>query len=140
MLIIFAFSIAIRLYDLTDLPLDFHSTRQLLSLLKARGMYYETRTDVSPEERTFAIQQWELRASVEPEFFEHIVAWTYQFTGEQIWVARVYSSAFWIIGGIFLFCLRVALHQKMALSLPRQSIYFCHMPSSPVAASNLIRS
>ena len=83
LLLIFSFGIAIRLYDLTDLPLDFHSTRQLLSLLKARGMYYETRTDVAPEERAFAIQQWELRASVEPEFFERIVAWTYQFTGEQ---------------------------------------------------------
>jgi hypothetical protein len=105
LLVIFSFSIAIRLYDLTDLPLDFHSTRQLLSLLKARGMYYETRMDVSPEERAFAIQQWELRASVEPEFFERIVAWTYQFTGEQIWVARLYSSAFWVIGGIFLFLL-----------------------------------
>ena len=105
LLVIFSFSIAIRLYDLTDLPLDFHSTRQLLSLLKARGMYYETRMDVLPEERAFAVQQWELRASVEPEFFERIVAWTYQFTGEQIWVARLYSSAFWVIGGIFLFLL-----------------------------------
>ena len=105
LLLVFSFSVAIRLYDLTDLPLDFHSTRQLLSLLKARGMYYETRTDVAPEERAFAIQQWELRASVEPEFFEHIVAWTYQFTGEQTWVARLYSSVFWIIGGIFLFLL-----------------------------------
>lgn len=105
LLVIFSFSIAIRLYDLTDLPLDFHSTRQLLSLLKARGMYYETWMDVSPEERAFAVQQWELRASVEPEFFERIVAWTYQFTGEQIWVARLYSSAFWVIGGIFLFLL-----------------------------------
>jgi len=105
LLVIFAFGIAIRLYDLTDLPLDFHSTRQLLSLLKARGMYYETRFDVSPEERAFAVQQWELRASVEPEFFERIVAWTYQFTGEQIWVARLYSSSFWVIGGIFLFLL-----------------------------------
>lgn len=103
--VIFTLGIAIRLYDLTDLPLDFHSTRQLLSALKARGMYYETRTDVSPEERTFAIQQWKFRASVEPEFFERIVAWTYQFTGEQVWVARVYSSVFWIIGGIFLYLL-----------------------------------
>lgn len=103
--VVFALGIAIRLYDLSDLPLDFHSTRQLLSMIKARGMYYETRTDVSPEERAFAIQQWKFRASVEPEFFERIVAWTYQFTGEQVWVARVYSSAFWIIGGIFLYLL-----------------------------------
>ena len=105
LLVVFTLGIAIRLYDLTDLPLDFHSTRQLLSMIKARGMYYETRTDVSPEERSLAIQQWKFRASVEPEFFERIVAWTYQFTGEQVWVARVYSSAFWIIGGIFLYLL-----------------------------------
>ena len=104
-LAVFIFGIAIRLYDLTDLPLDFHSTRQLLSMIKARGMYYETRTDVPSEERSFAIQQWKFRASVEPEFFERIVAWTYRFTGEQVWVARVYSSAFWIIGGIFLYLL-----------------------------------
>ena len=100
---IFALGIAIRLYDLTDLPLDFHSTRQLLSAIKARGMYYETRTDVTPEERTFAVQQWKFRASVEPEFFERIVAFTYRFTGEQVWVARIYSSLFWIIGGLFLY-------------------------------------
>lgn len=103
--VVFALGIAVRLYDLTDLPLDFHSTRQLLSMIKARGMYYETRTDVSSEERSFAIQQWKFRASVEPEFFERIVAWTYRFTGEQVWVARLYSSAFWMIGGIFLYLL-----------------------------------
>lgn len=105
LLIIFALGIAIRLYDLTDLPLEFHSTRQLLSALKARGMYYETRTDVSPEERAFAVQQWKFRASVEPEIFERLVASTYQFTGEQVWIARIYSSLFWVIGAIFLYLL-----------------------------------
>ena len=96
---------AIRLYDLTDLPLEFHSTRQMLSALKARGMYYQTLKDAPSEERTFAIQQWKIRASIEPEFFERIVAVTYQFTGEKVWVARVYSSLFWIIGAVFLFLL-----------------------------------
>lgn len=105
LLIVFVLGIAIRLYDLTDLPLEFHSTRQLLSALKARGMYYETRADVPPEERAFAIQQWKFRASVEPELFERIAAWTYQFTGEKVWIARIYSSAFWAIGGIFLYLL-----------------------------------
>ena len=105
LLVIFTLALAIRLYDLTDLPLEFHSTRQLLSALKARGMYYETRFDASPEERTFAVQQWKFRASVEPEVFERIVAWTYRFGGEQVWIARIYSSAFWLIGGIFLYLL-----------------------------------
>ena len=98
-------ALAIRLYDANDLPLEFHSTRQMLSVLKARGMYYDIRSDVSPEERTFAIQQWKLRASIEPEFMERIVAFTYRFTGEEHWVARAYSSVFWTIGGIFLFLL-----------------------------------
>ncbi len=105
LLVILILGFAIRLYDLTDLPLDFHPTRQLLSALKARGMYYQTFTDVPAEERTFAIQQWKFRASVEPEFFERVVAFTYQFTGEELWVARVYSSAFWIVGAVFLFLL-----------------------------------
>lgn len=105
LIIILSLGLAIRFYDLTDLPLDFHSTRQMLSALKARGMYYQTLTDVPAEERTFAIQQWKFRASVEPEFFERVVAFTYQFTGEELWVARVYSSAFWIIGAVFLFLL-----------------------------------
>ncbi len=105
LLVIFAFGIAVRAFDLTDLPLEFHSTRQMLSALKARGMYYEARTDAPAWERSFAIQQWKFRASVEPEFFERVVAFTYQFTGEQLWVARLYSSLFWIIGGTFLFLL-----------------------------------
>jgi hypothetical protein len=96
---------AIRLYDLTDLPLDFHPTRQLLSALKARGMYYQTLTDAPADQRDFAIQQWKIRAAIEPELVERIVAFTYQFTGEQLWVARVYSSLFWVIGAFFLFLL-----------------------------------
>ncbi len=107
LLLILGLGFTIRLYDLTDLPLDFHSTRQLLSALKARGMYYQTLSadDVPAEQRSFAIQQWKFRASVEPEFFERVVAFTYQFTGEQVWVARIYSSLFWMIGAVFLFLL-----------------------------------
>jgi 4-amino-4-deoxy-L-arabinose transferase-like glycosyltransferase len=37
--------------------------------------------------------------------FERLVAFTYRFTGEQLWIARIYSSIFWLIGGIFLFML-----------------------------------
>ncbi len=96
---------AIRMYDLTNPPLDFHSTRQMLSFHKARGMYYEFRTDADPGKRAFAIQQWKYGAAVEPEILERLVAFTYRYTGEQLWVARVYSSLFWVIGAIFIFLL-----------------------------------
>ncbi len=105
LILLLALGLAIRLYDLTDPPLDFHSTRQMLSLQKARGMYYETRADLPPETRKFAVQQWKFAASVEPEFFERIVAFTYRFTGEQIWVARAYSSLFWTLAAVFIYLL-----------------------------------
>jgi hypothetical protein len=103
LVLLLGLGLSIRLYDLTDLPLDFHPTRQLLSALKARGMYYETLTNVPSDEREFAIEQWKIRAAVEPEFFERIVSFTYQFTGEQLWIARIYASLFWVIGAVFLF-------------------------------------
>lgn len=105
LLILLALGLAIRLYDITDLPLDFHPTRQLLSALKARGMYYESLINAPTEQKSFAVQQWKVRAAIEPEIIEHIVAFTYRFTGEELWVARVYSSLFWLIGAIFLFLL-----------------------------------
>jgi len=105
LVLLLGLGLAIRLYDLTDLPLDFHPTRQLLSALKARGMYYQSLTDAPADQRDFAIQQWKIRAAIEPEIVERIAAFTYQFTGEQLWVARVYSSLFWVIGAFFLFLL-----------------------------------
>lgn len=105
LILLLVLGLGIRLYDLTDPPLDFHSTRQMLSLQKARGMYYETRADVPAEQKKFAIQQWRFAAAVEPEFFERIVARTYQFTGEYTWIARIYSSVFWVGAAFFLFLL-----------------------------------
>lgn len=105
LIVLFGLGLAIRLYDLTDLPLDFHPTRQLLSALKARGMYDQSAPGVPEWQRKMAVQQWRVRAEVEPEVFEHLVAFTYQFTGVQLWVARIYSSLFWLIGGVFLFLL-----------------------------------
>ncbi len=104
LVLIFGAAFAIRLYDLTDLPLDFHPTRQLLSAIKARGIYYETQPDgVSTSKLETAIRMAKLKADVEPVVLEQLVAFTYRFTGEQLWIARIYSSLFWLIGGVFLF-------------------------------------
>jgi hypothetical protein len=106
LVLVFGAALAIRLYDLTDLPLDFHPTRQLVSFIKARGLYYETQPNgVSTWELETAIRFAKLKADIEPTVFENLVALTYRFTGEQVWIARMYSSLFWLVGGIFLFLL-----------------------------------
>jgi len=106
LVLLFGAAFAIRLYDLTDLPLDFHPTRQLVSVIKARGLYYKTQPDgISTWQLETGIRQAQLKADVEPVVFERLVAFTYRFTGEKIWIARIYASLFWLIGGVFLFML-----------------------------------
>jgi hypothetical protein len=105
LVILFGLGLGIRLFDVTDLPLDFHPTRQLLSYIKARGIYFQIAPNIPDWQRQTSLQQWKTKAEVEPEVLENIVAFTYRFTGENLWAARVYSSLFWLIGAIFLFLL-----------------------------------
>ena len=104
--LLFGVGLGIRAYDITDLPLDFHPSRQLFSAVKARGMYYETLPGVPEEQRAFAIQQWKTKVTIEPEIIEHIAVFFYRLTGkEQLWIPRMVSALFWLLGGIFVYLL-----------------------------------
>ena len=88
LILLFGAALSIRLYDLTDLPLDFHPTRQLVSFIKARGYYYQTKPDgVSASELKTAVRFAKLKADIEPTVLENLVAFTYRFTGEQVCLA-----------------------------------------------------
>jgi len=101
----FILALGIRLYDLTDLPLDFNPTRQLFSMLKARGMYYAMSPDLPAWQREIAIQQWKESPVIEPPVLEGLVAVSYRLFGEHLEIPRIYSSIFWLVGGLFLFLL-----------------------------------
>ncbi len=110
LLLVFFLASAIRLYDLTDLPLDFAPTRQLFSALKARGMYYATLTDpigsgIPQWKQEMAVRQWKSTQVIEPTVIENLTALTYQVFGEKLWIARIYSSLFWVLAGIPIFLL-----------------------------------
>ena len=94
----------LRMINLTNPPLDFASTRQLFSALKARGMYYQYVTDAPDGKRQLAISLGDV-GIVEPPVLETIVSQTYRLTGEHLWIARIYSSLFWVLGGLALFLL-----------------------------------
>jgi len=101
---LFGFALVIRAYDITDLPLDFHPSRQLFSAIKARGMFYETLPDVPEAQRDFAIQQAKTKMTIEPEIIENIAVFFYRLTGkEQLWIPRMISALFWLVGGVFLY-------------------------------------
>jgi Dolichyl-phosphate-mannose-protein mannosyltransferase len=105
LVVLFVAALGIRLYDLTDLPNDFYMTRQYGSLLIARGIYYQHLTTVPAWQSEMAVSQWKARGLIEPPIMESIVALTYNLTGVQIWMGRLYASLFWLAGGIAIWLL-----------------------------------
>ena len=104
--ILLALGLGIRLYDLTDPPLDFHSTRQLWSAITARGMYYQYLDDAPDWKRDLAVEAWKSKPVIEPVILESMTALAYRIAGQELlWIPRIFSSIFWSIGGIFLFLL-----------------------------------
>jgi len=98
--------LGLRFYDLTDQPIDFHSTRQLRGALIARGMYYQMLPGADEETREQAIAFGNSTGQYEPPILEGLVARTYLLAGgETLWIARIYTSLFWVIGGLALFAL-----------------------------------
>ena len=100
----------IRMLDLTDLPFDSYPLRQLFSIVKARGMYYQFVQNVPEWQRDLAIEQWKAKADVEPPVIETIAVGMYLVFGEHLWFGRIVASVFWVIGGLAL----VGLSKRIA--------------------------
>lgn len=106
LVLIFAAGLLVRLYDFQDAPLDFHGTRQMHSALIARGMYYQTRADVPEWQREMADAQRRAEGLIEPQIMETLAAFGYRLAGsEQLWIPRLLSILFWLIGGVAVFLL-----------------------------------
>ena len=103
--ILLVVGVGIRFYDLTDAPLDFHETRQLGSAAIARGIYYQLRDDAPEETVELATGLADQSPVYEPRVMETLVGLSYLLIGENLWVARIFSSIFWVLGAIGLYLL-----------------------------------
>jgi hypothetical protein len=107
----------LRLLDLTDQPIDFHPTRQLRGAIIARGMYYEMLPSANETARQEAMAFWASTGQYEPSILERLVAVSYLIIGREIpWLARIYNTLFWLIGGIALFDLARRMNLSSATS------------------------
>ncbi len=96
----------LRLYDLTDPPLDFHPTRQLRGMIIARDIYYQISPNADPIKRDLANAIARSTGRYEPPILETLVAYTYRAAGNEIWwIARIYNTIFWIITGLALYAI-----------------------------------
>ena len=102
---LFILALAIRLYDITDLPFDFHPTRQLLQAVVARGLYYQSQPDDPAGKRALALDALK-REEREPPSIDGLAALSYKLIGREIlWLPRAMSALFWVLGGIAIFLL-----------------------------------
>lgn len=94
----------LRLLDLTDPPLDFQPSRQLRNSLVAREIYYNALPSATEEKRGLAASFANSVGKYEPPVIETIVAYSYFLSGgENIAVARVWLTFFWLAAGLALF-------------------------------------
>ncbi len=133
LVVIFALGFFLRMVDLSDPPLGFNPTRQLRSAIIARGMYYAAQTEADPLQRQTALTHWKMMERLEPSVLESMVAATYRLIGEeQVWVARIYTSIFWMIGAAALYDL--ARRMTSALGAIFGIGYFLFLPFSILAS------
>ncbi|MCS6906980.1 MAG: glycosyltransferase family 39 protein [Anaerolineales bacterium] len=103
-LFLLALGAALRLYDLTDPPLDYHPSRQLRGAIIARSIYYQMLPDADPLKRELSISIARSTGRFEAPILETLAAYTYRLLGnEQLWVGRAYSILFWLIGAFFVY-------------------------------------
>lgn len=96
---------AVRLYHINRPPLDFSPIRQYQNAHIIRGLYYETNDSISESRKNIAKLNMErMGFLLEPRIIENISILGYWITGgERLWIPRVLSSVFWVIGGFFLY-------------------------------------
>ncbi len=97
----------IRIYDIDDLPLDFHPTRQLFTAIVARARYYQTLPEGSLSQDRYQSSQTQLNAEVtDAPVYDGLVVLFYRLFGrEDLVIPRVVSIIFWLLGGGGLFLL-----------------------------------
>lgn len=124
LVILLAAGFGVRMLNLKNPPVDFHPVRQLRSALIARGVFYELNTTADPALRQAAIVLGTTDVH-EPPIYEQVVGAAYWLMGsEQVWIARIFSSLFWLIGGLALFVL-ARRHVSFGAALVGTAFYLC---------------
>ena len=103
--VLFALGIGLRLLNLTNPPVDIHAWRSLGSAAITRRMYYRMLPNADPKIRQLAISLTGGKHD-EPPITEKLVALSYLVAGgEYLWIFRLWTTLFWMIGGVALFAL-----------------------------------
>jgi len=106
----------LRLYHITDPPLDFHAQRQYWDANRARLMYFK-----SLEGTLNSVPRWQMEIaqanageSTEPPILETLAVMAYHVAGhENLALPRGIAATCFVIGGLFLFLLALRLFSPL---------------------------
>lgn len=101
--ILFCVAFGIRVYHINEAPLEFHPGRQYHCAIRARAFYFNASKSIPEWKKEIAnINRQGL--SGELPIIEFIASIAYRIAGgEYLWIPRLMSSIFWLIGGAFLY-------------------------------------
>ena len=100
----------IRLPSLGSPPLDFHATRQYRSAIIARAYFRESRAEIPAWSREVARAAAAGQPRLEPPIVERMAAALYRLAGgEKLWLPRLTSVIFWLLGSLCVFALAARL-------------------------------
>src|SRR5512138_1819409 len=101
---LFVLGAILRLIDLNDPPLDFHTSRQLRNSIVARNIYYQSLPDADPQKQELAASFANAVGHYEPPIIESLVAFTYRLIGHESYaIPRIWDILFWLLAGLALF-------------------------------------
>jgi hypothetical protein len=125
--VLFILGAAVRLYDLTDEPLETHPARQFRAAIIARAFYYENNPEIPAEKAAFAERQLETTGLIEPSILEWLTAQSYKLAGQEAaWQGRIFTTAFWLLGGVGLYLLALELGSPIGALLALS--YYLFLP------------
>ncbi len=103
---LFVTAFGVRRYNIKELPLQFHPVRQYRSAFIARWYYYQGLKSLPEWKKQVAALARQREGMLEPPILEHAAALAYSLVGkERLWIPRMLSSVFWLVGGAFLYLL-----------------------------------
>jgi 4-amino-4-deoxy-L-arabinose transferase-like glycosyltransferase len=102
--LLFLIAIPFRLQDIREPSGILLVDREYRAALIARAYYFETADSIPEWRKGVARVSKEREGPLEPPIIELLVSSVYRaVNGEHLWVARLLSSGFWLIGGAFLY-------------------------------------
>jgi hypothetical protein len=99
-------ALVVRSNHISALPFDFHGARQYHSANVARAYYSDWSESLPDWKKRVARANLDEDPPIELPVIEFIAATAYQLAdAERLWLPRLFSSLFWISGGLFLYLL-----------------------------------